>query len=110
MFQLRSFSLEDFFRQYEHRQGLLNLASSDSNPWTLEEMTARCPRLEQDLRLINLRYPDIDGGLIPSLERFCKPPSGMGVLATSGTAEAIFIVLAEQRSRNQTRLRIAVPL
>ena len=110
MFQLHSFPLEDFFRQYEHRQGLLNLASSDAVPWTLEEITAQCPGLKQDFSHLDLNYPNIEGALNPSLEAFCKSPSGMGVLATSGTAEAIFLVLAEHRCRSNTRPRIAIPL
>jgi aspartate/methionine/tyrosine aminotransferase len=110
MFQLHSFALEDFFRQYEHRQGLLNLASSDALPWTMKEVTARCAGLQPDLSRLNLNYPDIDGVLSPGLEGFCKPLSGMGVLATSGTAEAILLVLAEQRCRTDNRPRIAIPL
>lgn len=110
MFELRSFALEDFFRLYEHRPGLLNLASSDASPWTLQDMIARCPHLQQDLLQLDLQYPDIDGALLPSLAKFCKPASGIGVLVVSGAAEAIFLVLAEHVSRNHSRRRIALPL
>src|SRR5438132_476097 len=109
MFELRSFALEDFFRQYEHRPDLLKLASSDASPWTLRDMVARCPRLQQDIAGIDLKYPDVEGALLPPLARFCELPPGMGVLAVSGAAEAIFLVLAEYRSRKNEHLRIAVP-
>lgn len=110
MFELHSFVLEDFFRKYEHRRDLLNLASSDASPWTLQEAIDRCSRLQQDLAQIDFKYPDIDGVLLPSLVTFCKPPPGMGVLAVSGAAEAIFLILAEHRCRIDARLRIAGPL
>ena len=38
MGELMPFELEDFFYEYEHRAGLINLASSDSEPWALREI------------------------------------------------------------------------
>jgi aspartate/methionine/tyrosine aminotransferase len=109
MFDLRAFPLEEFFRTYEHRPGLINLASSDAYPWSWQETIARCPELRTVLDGLSLGYPDLEEELLPNLVTFCDPPSGMRTLATSGTAEAIFLVLAGLRCQRATAPRIAVP-
>ena len=106
---LRPFALEDFFAEFEHRPGLLNLASSDAAPWTLQEVFAGCPGLETKLQELPLNYPDVRRSLTPVLRKFCQPPTSMDVVAVSGAAEAIFLILTEHRSRNEGRLRMAVP-
>src|SRR5262245_679842 len=51
------FSLEDFFDEYEHRSGLINLASSDAKPWSVTELQAKGIALT-DVRF-SLAYPDV---------------------------------------------------
>lgn len=109
MRELHPFALEDFFREYEHRNDLLNLASSDAHPWTLRELIERYSGLQQAMDKIDFKYPDVDGILLPSLGRFCRPPPGFSALPTSGTAEAIFLALAALRCREREHLRIAIP-
>lgn len=109
MFELYSFALEDFFREYEHLNDLVNLASSDAHPWMLREIIDRCPGLRQVMDRIDFKYPDVEGTLLPSLERFCRLPPGLNALPTSGTAEAIFLALAALRCRDREHLRIAIP-
>lgn len=109
MSDLRPFALEDFFAEFEHRPGLFNLASSDAAPWTLQDVFDHCPDLQTDLARLSLNYPDVRKSLVPALEEFCKPPSEMNILAVSGAAEAILLILAECRSRRDGRLRVAVP-
>src|ERR1044072_495742 len=65
-FPLRTFELEDFFVQYEHKEGLVNLASSDALPWTLREVTTLCPAAATALDTPTLSYPDLEE-LAPTL-------------------------------------------
>jgi aspartate/methionine/tyrosine aminotransferase len=109
MSDLRPFALEDFFAEFEHRPGLLNLASSDAAPWTLQEVFDHCPDLKTAFARLSLNYPDVRESLVPALQKFCQPPPGMDILAVSGAAEAIFLVLTERRSQRNGQLRVAVP-
>ncbi|HXT63043.1 MAG TPA: pyridoxal phosphate-dependent aminotransferase [Pyrinomonadaceae bacterium] len=109
MLDLLPFALEDFFAEFEHRRDLLNLGSSDAAPWTLPEILRQCPGLQRDLEQLSFGYPDVQRSLVPKLRDICKPPAQMDILAVSGAAEAIFLVLTEFRSRGIDSLRIAVP-
>jgi len=109
MSDLRAFALEDFFAEFEHRSGLLNLASSDAAPWTLQDVFDHCPDLQTYFGRLSLNYPDVRESLVPALQKFCQPPSHMEVLAVSGAAEAIFLILTERRSQSDGQLRVAVP-
>lgn len=109
MFGLRPFALEDFFAEFEYRPGLLNLASSDAAPWTLKEVFEHCPDLRADFKELSFNYPDVNESLVPALQNFCQPPPQMDILAVSGAAEAIFLILTERRSRRDDQLRVAVP-
>ena len=109
MSDLRPFALEDFFAEFEHRPNLFNLASSDAAPWTLQEVFDRCPDLQKDFARLSLNYPDVRESLVPGLQKFCQPPTQTDILAVSGAAEAIFLILAEYRSRGDEKVRIAVP-
>ncbi len=84
------FSLEDFFDEYEHRPDLINLASSDAQPWNAADLLGKGVALDPGL---TLRYPDVKKDLLPALVRFCKPPAGIGLLPTSGAAEAIALAM-----------------
>src|SRR5260221_3086263 len=94
------FKLKDFFDKYEHRKGLINLASSDALPWSSADLR------EQGIDLaeasFSLRYPDVTGSLLPALKQFCASPAGVELLPTSGAAEAIALVMHEH-SQNQKR-------
>lgn len=109
MLDLLPFALEDFFAEFEHRPDLLNLASSDASPWTMPEILVKCPDLRTDLEQLSLNYPDVQKSLVPALQKICQPPTQMDIIAVSGAAEAIFLVLTELRSRGIDSLRIAVP-
>ena len=86
------FKLEDFFDKYEHRPGLINLASSDALPWEGAELRERGVSLP-DSGSLSLAYPDVAGRLLPQLFRLCDPPSGIELLPTSGAAEAIALIM-----------------
>lgn len=109
MVDLLPFALEEFFAEFEHRPDLLNLASSDAAPWTLQEILVQCPDLQTDLERLSLDYPDVRKSLVPSLREMYQPPPQMDILAVSGAAEAIFLILTERYSRNDGQLRIALP-
>lgn len=109
MFELRQFELEDFFLDYEHREDLANLASSDARPWTLRELDAGRLGCGDAVSDVSLGYPDVKRILLPSLRRFSECPDGMDVLPTSGTAEAIFLSLIGLRCKYGRQLRIAIP-
>jgi aspartate/methionine/tyrosine aminotransferase len=99
--RLIPFDLEDFFDQYEHSQGVLNLASSDAQPWTTAELqrnglTIPPPALE------TLKYPNLKP-LSDRLKAFCAPPNGMKILPTAGAAEAIALVLHELAASRNSR-------
>lgn len=84
------FKLEDFFDEFEHRPDLINLASSDAQPWSVADLQGKGLALDPGL---TLRYPNVKEDLFPALVRFCRPPAGIGLLPTSGAAEAIALVM-----------------
>jgi len=88
------FSLEDFFDEFEHRPGLVNLASSDAQPWSADDLQSKDVSLAQSAGL-TLHYPDVNAHLLPSLVRLYKLPTGIRLLPTSGAAEAIALVMHE---------------
>src|SRR5258708_6241646 len=104
------FQLEDFFDQYEHRAGVLNLASSDALPWPATALADQGIDLADTLKF-TFNYPDVRTGLTPHLKALCKPPEGMEILPTSGAAEAIALVLHEYADtcRNKRDSCIALP-
>jgi len=104
------FQLEDFFDQYEHCAGVLNLASSDALPWPAAVLADRGINLVDALKF-SFSYPDVTKDLTPHLRAFCKPPEGMEILPTSGAAEAIALVLHEyaDASRDKRDTCIALP-
>jgi aspartate/methionine/tyrosine aminotransferase len=87
------FRLEDFFDKYEHRSGVINLASSDAQPWAVADLRKCGISLADDEFTIG--YPNVNSALIPGLKRLCNPPNGFGLLPTSGAAEAIALVMHE---------------
>lgn len=95
---LLPFHLEDFFDVYEHHPDLLNLASSDAQPWTLSDL-----RKKGIGEVQSFHYPDVRKLLYPSLEAFCKPPAGTSVLPTSGASEAISLLLVEMFEKQASR-------
>jgi aspartate/methionine/tyrosine aminotransferase len=92
MSRLISFALEDFFDEYEHRSDLINLASSDSQPWERREFDARLGDWTTALPG-TLAYPDLRAGLIPALEKAFRTPAGFSALPTAGAQESIAIVM-----------------
>lgn len=57
--KLEPFELEDFFYEYEHRPGLINLASSDALTWRLNELMSRFSEVEVCIRNFDLGYPNV---------------------------------------------------
>lgn len=90
--QLLPFKLEDFFDQYEHRSDLINLASSDAQPWTQSELESRLGSPVAAPRS-SLGYPDPRALLIPALERALGAPRGGSALPTLGATEGIALVM-----------------
>ena len=88
------FELEDFFDEYEHRAGLINLASSDALPWSIADLERKGAIALGDT-VSTLQYPDVRRHLYPSLEKFLKPPPGVALLPTAGASEAIALVMHE---------------
>lgn len=87
MSRLKPFRLEDFFDKYEHRNDLVNLASSDAQPWASGQIEEGSPIFK------DLGYPDLRGQLLPFLERALGVSGGVSVLPTAGAAEAIALVM-----------------
>ncbi|MCP3394923.1 pyridoxal phosphate-dependent aminotransferase [Bradyrhizobium sp. CCGB12] len=85
------FELEDFFDEYEHQTGLINLASSDAAPWSASALDKE---VLAELAGGSLGYPN-PKRLLGSLERALAPPAGIGLLPTSGAAEAIALAIHE---------------
>jgi aspartate/methionine/tyrosine aminotransferase len=100
------FKLEDFFDRYEHCPGLINLASSDASPWSAAYLRDQGIAVAE--ASFSLGYPDVNGRLLPNLKQFCAPPAGVGLLPTSGAAEAIALVMHEH-SQTQRGKCIAIP-
>jgi aspartate/methionine/tyrosine aminotransferase len=109
MRQLLPFELEDFFVQYEHRPGLINLASSDAMPWALDELRTRYAVVRNRLEKGALGYPDVRAGLIPSLRAYYNNPAATEFLPTSGAAEAIFLAMQAIRCESSGNLTVAIP-
>jgi aspartate/methionine/tyrosine aminotransferase len=91
---LLPFTLEDFFDEYEHRDDLINLASSDGLPWSIADLQRMGVAFPSNADTI-LSYPNVHAVLVPGLRRFCGPPPEIGILPTSGAAEAIALVMHE---------------
>jgi histidinol-phosphate/aromatic aminotransferase/cobyric acid decarboxylase-like protein len=106
---VKPFRLEDFFDEYEHRSGLINLASSDAQPWTATEL-GQFGIFLGDIEQLTLAYPDMSA-LLPGLERLCNVPTDFGVLPTSGAAEAIALVMHEYAAASEvaTNRALGVP-
>ena len=105
------FALEDFFYEYEHRDDLVNLASSDSHPWTLKEMKTACPDVSEAMDELGLGYPNVKRLAIPALRAFHNASEGKDVLPTSGTADAIFVAFLWMivNARGTTSMAIPYP-
>jgi aspartate/methionine/tyrosine aminotransferase len=84
------FRLEDFFDEYEHRPNLINLASSDALPWDASILDFGIAEIARS----SLGYPDPKRLLRP-LENALAPPPGVGLMPTSGAAEAIALAMHE---------------
>jgi aspartate/methionine/tyrosine aminotransferase len=111
MSRLVPFALEDFFDEFEHRTGLINLASSDAQPWSAHELRSRGVPGPFDA-VSTLHYPDVKKLLYPRLQDFCRPPAGMVPVATNGASEAISLVmhdLAVSRAPGDDR-PVAIPV
>lgn len=91
---MRLFDLEDFFDQYEHRSDLINLASSDAQPWSVAEIEGKGVAIAEHIGP-TLAYPDVKTQLHERLRRHCQPGEGLHILPTSGAAEAIALILHE---------------
>jgi aspartate/methionine/tyrosine aminotransferase len=102
------FNLEDFFDEYEHLPGLVNLASSDALPWTPTDLCRSGGILAEVAS--TFAYPDVKGHLIPGLKALCRPPDGTGLLPTAGAAEGIALVLHEHWDWHKTRATCLVGL
>jgi aspartate/methionine/tyrosine aminotransferase len=100
------FQLEDFFDEYEHRADLINLASSDALPWSASIFSRD---LLSEVLNISLGYPD-PKRLVSPLRSALAPPADVGLLPTSGAAEAIALALHEiaECSPNRDRV-VALP-
>ncbi|HYN79861.1 MAG TPA: pyridoxal phosphate-dependent aminotransferase [Gemmatimonadaceae bacterium] len=90
---LTRFNLEDFFDEFEHLPGLINLASSDAQPWSGKDLQAKDVTLRSDH--LTMAYPDAKTHLLPGLRLLCNPPMGIDLLATSGAAEGIALIMHE---------------
>jgi hypothetical protein len=104
------FALEDFFDHYEHKPGLINLASSDALPWSAASLGSQGVAA-RDVVPDTLAYPDVKTSLCSGLNRLLNPPDGIKVLPTSGAAEAIALVMHEHADRFRTNGngRMAIP-
>src|SRR5688572_7783780 len=92
------FGLEEFFDHYEHKPGLINLASSDALPWSTASLRSQGVAVTDEAPP-TLAYPDVKAGLYAGLERLLNPPAGVDILPTSGAAEAIALVMHEHADR-----------
>jgi aspartate/methionine/tyrosine aminotransferase len=104
------FRLEDFFDEYEHRSGVINLASSDAQAWTAAELRNLGISLMDDEQF-TFAYPNVNSDLIPNLKRLCNVSTDFGVLPTSGAAEAIALVMHDYASAItfRTEKRVGIP-
>jgi aspartate/methionine/tyrosine aminotransferase len=109
MFDLVPFALEDFLYEYEHRPDVVNLATSDTLPWTLGEVKYVCPDVSSIIDKLNFEYPDVKQSAIEAIRTFHSAPDWIGALPTAGAAEAIFLALHERLVHKQAGFRIAVP-
>lgn len=109
MKQLAPFELEDFLAQYEHREDLLNLASSDAEPWSIAALIKLNPDFDIDFSDATLSYPDLKAEIISTLSHTCTRPPGFDVLPTGGAAEALFLALAAAQFESEGGLSVAIP-
>lgn len=110
MGELVPFALEDFFVEYEHRSDLINLASSDSAPWTLRELQDSRREVGELVERLDFAYPDVDSLVVPRLRQFYGDPEGVSFLPTCGAAEAIFLSLQCCDLGRGRPLAVAVPI
>ncbi len=108
MKRLDPFLLEDFHATYEHRSGLLNLATSDAEYWKLSQVRDPAAGATGELDLLDLRYPDL-APLNQVLTRFAVRVPDSVVIPTSGAGEAIFLALGALGFRLGGVLSVAVP-
>jgi aspartate/methionine/tyrosine aminotransferase len=101
------FKLEEFFDEYEHVPGLINLASSDALPWNPADVWKDDRTLAEVAS--TFAYPDVRRHLLPGLEALCKPPPGTGLLPTAGAAEGIALVLHEHWDSCKTAGLVGLP-
>ncbi|MGY4198938.1 pyridoxal phosphate-dependent aminotransferase [Bradyrhizobium sp. USDA 4520] len=102
------FELEDFFDEYEHQTGFINLATSDAAPWSVSALDKA---VLAELAGGSLGYPD-PKRLLGPLERALAPPAGIKLMPTSGAAEAIALAIheiAEARSASECLLALPSP-
>src|ERR1700722_11492762 len=103
---MNRFQLEDFFDEYEHKPNLVNLASSDSLPWNA---TALASDVRADIVSGSLGYANPKRLLEPLRESLALP-ADVGLLPTSGAAEAIAIAMLEiAQSRSGRDCIVALP-
>jgi aspartate/methionine/tyrosine aminotransferase len=108
MDQLDQFLLEDFFYQYEHRADLINLASSDASPWSVEDLERLGLHLSVLMAKHTIGYPDVKRLVEPGLKAACCIPDGWSILPTAGAAEGIAVAMHELAARGNCR-SIAIP-
>ncbi len=108
MDKLIPFVLEELFDVYEHDASRLNLASSDSLPWSLSDIVSRVPSLDVGTANLSLGYPDTKL-LVEDLREFCQVETGVDVLPTSGAAEALFLAFNEALVDQDRPVSIAIP-
>jgi aspartate/methionine/tyrosine aminotransferase len=111
MGSLVPFALEDFFYEFEHRPGGINLASSDVKPWKQPKFNAKRPWKAAKDELRNWAYPNVEQ-TATRLKHALEVPADahLEVLPTTGAAEAIWLVLQalaiDERLKTHT---IAIP-
>ena len=100
------FDLEEFFDQYEHQAGLINLASSDALSWSASALDKR---VLAEIVCGSLGYPD-PKRLQGPLKHALALPVDVEVLATSGAAEAIALAMHEiAESHSERDFVVALP-
>jgi aspartate/methionine/tyrosine aminotransferase len=107
MSRLVRFALEDFLDDFEHRSGLINLATSDSEPWRFEEVRTQLGDWTTVLPT-TLAYPDLKAELNPALERAFQVPEGWA-LPTNGAEESIAMVMHYVAARSTKMVGLPTP-
>ena len=101
MSDLIPFELEDFFDEYEHIDHLINVTSSDAQPWNWKEFSARLGNWTKAMPA-TFSYPN-PKALIPSLESAFPPRIAFSALPTAGGEESIAIVMHWLASSQRVR-------